>query len=112
MNLNLHYGKLSPELSQKINSAVKNTLAAGSYKRTEISDFSLDRMREFSSYVPAIKAKACFACSDVEVTCPEDSRVECLCGRTFFKYHDITDYDTFVERSRWNLFWNRLFYKT
>lgn len=110
---NLHYGKLTPDLIAKLESSIPGTLAANKYRRLIATEFSLARIREFAGYADSeLTVKECFACHNKEVVCPEDKRVNCLCGRTYFKYYDITDYDKFVELSRWNLFWNRLFFKT
>lgn len=112
MNPNLHYGKLAEPTAAKLNAKMPGTLIAGRFRTTEATELSLNVMRGLAKDSNEIQVDRCFACAKHEISCPENKRVVCMCGRTYFKYFDITEYSTFVERSRWNLFWNRLNFKT
>jgi hypothetical protein len=112
MTQNLHYGKLDKEVADRLLSKMPGTLVAGRYRTTEIATATLSIMRIHSHDATERNTVShCFVCSGKEITCAEHAVVECLCGRKFFKYYDITNYQDFTEQSRWNLFWNRLSFK-
>lgn len=105
---NLHYGKLPLAVAQGMTKQMPGTLVAGCFRTTEISQTSLNHMRDFSVNEAIHNVNSCFACANEEIVCPENKRIECLCGRAYYKYYDVTDYSKFVEQSRWKLFWIRL----
>lgn len=113
--MNYLYGRLAKPTADRILEKAPGSLVAGVFRRTTVSDFSLNFMREQSRDVQRNQIDSCFCCKNVAVQCPEDAVVVCRCGRSYYKYHDITDYENFVEieePSKWKSFWNRLRFKT
>lgn len=114
--MNYLYCRLAPNTAARILEKAPGSLIAGVFRRMTMNGYSLGLMRELSRDVQRVEIEQCFCCKNVATHCPEDAVVACRCGREYFKYHDITDYETFVEPveepSKWKSFWNRLRFKT
>lgn len=114
-SMNYLYARLTKSTADRILEKAPGTLVAGVFRRTTIKESSLIFMRELARDVRREPIDSCFCCKNVAVQCPEDAVVSCRCGREYYKYHDITDYENFVEieePSKWKSFWNRLRFKT